>query len=83
MIDREKQIWLEGHYSGLAAATVVGLIESGALPADDGVFQEAFKTAIRDAEWKLLADGAVDKMYDVWRSERYERLVEEYCDGEG
>ena len=83
MTDREKEIWLEGHYSGLAAAAIMMMAAEGVIGEDNDSFVEAFKITLRDDKHRHLDEETTNTMYNLWRSERYERLVEEYCDGEG
>lgn len=79
----EKEIWLEGHYSGLAAAAIMMLAQEGVIGEDNDSFVEAFKVTLRDDKHRLLDEETSNTMYNLWRSERYEKLVEEYFDGEG
>ena len=83
MTDREKELWLEGHYAGLAAAAIMMMAAEGVIGEDNDSFVEAFKITLRDDKHRLLDEETTNLMYNLWRSERYERLVEEYCDGEG
>lgn len=84
-MDREKAIWMEGHFAGLAAAAIMQMAESGIIGADNDSFIEAFKLTLSKSgmEARKLADMPAEAMYDIWRGARYERLVEEYCDEQG
>ena len=82
MPNREKEIWIEGHFVGLICATVASMVDDGVVGADNDSFRDAVKIAIRNAP-NTLGTKTTDAMYDLWKSERYERLVEEYLDEQG
>lgn len=76
MTNREKEIWLEGHWCGLAAGAITEMC--GGTPISNELFLELMKKAIRSP--RTLDERTANSMYDLWKSEAYERLVEEYED---